>query len=285
MQTETIFATLLAAAAFLKKPVQDLATASLQAAYDSAKTHLRKIFGEGSEATNALDLATAKPESLVRKALLVEESASSGLDKDPVLHGLIERLSSLVPVAAEVNGARVRVSGSGNNVQVAGRDLVIKTEKHFRRSVITPDERHLTDEQREKLRRVIGELAERLAVGDGGPNFAAVHRMIQRRYAIASYLLIPRENFEDALSFLIQRRAIHRSRLRRNNRVAYQNDFFRSIYAGAGELGWDRTQVYKFAFDKLGLTKPLTSLRQLGPVQLKSLADFVRRQVANSRNR
>src|ERR1035438_2973199 len=139
MQTEAIFATLLAAAAFLKKPVQDLATDSLRDAYDATKTHLRKRFGETSEAAKMLDLATAKPESLLRKALLVEESASSGLDKDTILHRLIERLSLLVPGSVQTDGPCVRVSGCGNSVQVAGRDL-IHTMKHIQRNTITPDE-------------------------------------------------------------------------------------------------------------------------------------------------
>src|ERR1035437_8197485 len=69
MQTETILATLLTAAAFLKRPVQDMVTDSIRVAYDATKAHLRKRFGESSEAANALDMATAKPESLIRKAL------------------------------------------------------------------------------------------------------------------------------------------------------------------------------------------------------------------------
>jgi hypothetical protein len=36
----------------------------------------------------------------------------------------------------------------------------------------------------------------------GAPNFAAVHRHLQRRFRVASYLLIPRERFADALAFL-----------------------------------------------------------------------------------
>ena len=285
MPIESILTTLLAAAALLKKPVQDAASQSLKAAYEAAKSYLLKKLGANSAAADALEMATEKPESVARKAVLCEETESAGLATDAELQRLIAQVAARLPSPVESLSQSVRVSGQGNKVQVAGRDLVIRTEKHFRRSVITPDERHLTVEQCEKLRTVIGELAARLAVGDGGPNFAAVHRMLQRRYSIPSYLLIPRDKFGDALGFLSQQRAIHRSRLRRRNPALYQNDFFHSIYAGAGELGWERPQVYQFAFDKLGLKKPLTSLKQLGPIQLKSLADFIRRQVANERSR
>ena len=268
MQTETILATLLTAAAFLKKPVQDMVTDSIRAAYDATKAHLRRKFGDSSEAANALDMATAKPESLIRKALLVEESASSGLSTDAVLHGLIERLSSLLPASVQVTGPCVRVNGSGNSVQVAGRDL-IHTAKHVQRNTITPDERHLSVEQREQVQAVISELAARLAGNDGAPNFAGAHRMLQRRFNVASYLLLPREKFAEALAFLKQQRAIHRSRLQRRNPAAYRNDFFRAIFAGARELGWEGARVYQFASEALGLSRAVVSLKELGPVQLK----------------
>ena len=283
MQTETILATLLTAAAFLKKPVQDMVTDSIRAAYDATKAHLRRKFGESSEAANALDMATAKPESLIRKALLVEESASSGLSTDAVLHGLIERLSSLLPASVQVTGPRVRVSGSGNSVQVAGRDL-IHTAKHIQRNAITPDARHLSVEQREQIQSVIGELAARLAGDDGAPNFAGAHRMLQRRFNVASYLLLPSERFADALAFLKQQRAIHRSRLHRRNPVAYRNDFFRAIFAGARELGWEGARVYQFASEALGLSRAVVSLKELGPVQLKALAAAIQRQAACARS-
>ena len=282
MQTESIFSTLLAAAAFLKHAVQDVASQAVRDAYETAKAHLRKKFGANPDATRALELATAKPESLLRKALLAEESAPMNLANDSELARLIERLAALLPPTGDVVRQNVRVMGDGNRVQVAGRDL-IHTEKFIHRNTITPDERHLTIEQRDRIRQVAGELADRLAGDDGEANFAAVHRMLQRRFQVASYLLIPRSRYDEALSFLRQHRAINRSRLRHRNPVAYQNDFYRAIFAGARELGWDGEQVYRFASEKLALKRPLVSLKELGFVQLKSLAAAVQREVRAKR--
>jgi hypothetical protein len=167
-------------------------------------------------------------------------------------------------------------------VQVAGRDF-IQTDKLVRRNTITPDERHLTVEQRERIREVAGELADRLAGDDGESNFAAVHRMLQRRFQVPSYLLIPRIRFDEALSFLRQQRAINRSHLRHRNPVAYQNDFYRAIFAGARELGWDGEQVYRFATEKLGLQTGVVSLKALGPIQLKKLAEVIQSAVRTTR--
>lgn len=282
MQTESIFSTLLAAAAFLKHAVQGIAGQAVRDAYEAAKTYLRKKFAANPDATRALELATEKPESLIRKALLVEDSAPSGLDRDSELARLIENLAALLPPPTDTVTPHVRVNGHRNVVQVAGRDL-IRTETFVRRNTITPDERHLTVEQRERIREVAGELADRLAGVDGKGNFAAVHRMLQRRFQVASYLLIPRSRYEDAMSFLRQHRAISRSHLRGRNPVAYQNDFYRAIFAGARELGWDGERVYRFAAEKLVLKTAVASLKALGPVQLKTLAELIQRELRTMR--
>ncbi|HVT94090.1 MAG TPA: ORF6C domain-containing protein [Bryobacteraceae bacterium] len=282
MNTEAIIATLLSAAAFLKKPVQDATAQTVKEIFDTARYYMRKKFGEGSDGAKVLDLATEKPESVMRKGMLVEETAAAGLNTDSELMRLVEDLARLMPAAEEGRQA-VTVNGDGNRVQVAGRDFVVHASKHVHRSVITPDERHVTTEQRDRLREVIGEVATRLAVGGAGPNYAAVHRMLQRRFNVASYALIEREQYDEALKFLKQHRAIFRSRLRRRDPVAYDRDFYRAIFSLAGELAWDRSAVYRFAEQKLGVKRTLTSLKQLGPNQLQALADLMRREAKKNK--
>ena len=54
MSPRSIITTLLTAAAFLKSPIQNIATQSLTDAYGAAKKYLAAIFGETSEAAKAL---------------------------------------------------------------------------------------------------------------------------------------------------------------------------------------------------------------------------------------
>jgi len=281
MQLDTIITTLLSAAAFLKKPIQEVASQSIKDVYEAVRTYLRKKFGEGSDAAKVLDLAVEKPESAMRKAMLAEETASAGLEADADLIRLIEQLAELLPQPASTAWQHVHVAGRGNKVLVAGRD-VVHAERLVQRSAITPDDRHVTAEQREQIRRVVGELAARFSGEDGKPNFAAGHRMLQRRFEIASYVLLPREKFGEAMQFLKEQRAAHRSCLRRRNPAAYASDLCRAVFSRAGELGWERRKVYDFAAEKLGLKHPITSLKELGPQQLKSLNDFMRRDVTNA---
>ncbi len=276
MQTEAIIAPLLTAAAFLKKPVQDVAAQSIKDVYETVKYYMRKKLGEGSDGAKVLDLSLEKPESAMRKAVLAEEVAAAGMESDADLARVIAQLRALLPNDCR-QGQEVRVAGSGNRVVVAGRD-VIQTERHIQRSAITPDERHVTVEQREKIRAVIGELAVRLSGEDGKPNFAAGHRMLQRRFGIGSYLLLPREKFGEAMKFLKEQRAAHRSKLRQRNPAAYASDLYRAVFSRATELGWARQEVYAFAAEKLGLNNPISSLKELGSNQVKSLAGFMRRE-------
>ena len=271
MQLEAIITHLLAAAAFLKRPFQSAATESVKDLYEAIKTHLRKKFGAASAAAQALELATAKPESLMRKALLAEETAAAVLETDSDLARLVERLTGLMPQSAR---PEVHIAGNSNHVQVAGRDL-IRTERIVYRNAITPDERHLSLEQRQHVRAMLAELAVRLD-GEAPGGIAVAHAMLQRRFQVHSYLLIPRERYAEVMAYLRQQRAIHRSRLQRFNPVAYRNDFLRAIWTRAGKLGWGKSRVRAFAAEKLGLTKPLASLNELGPVQLKSLAERLR---------
>ena len=282
MQTEAIITTLLTAAACLKKSLHTVASDSLETAYEAARNYLRRKFGEESEAAKALELATEKPETPVRKALLTEESASANLENDPEMKRLIERLAALVPESSRPAWQHVRVGGQGNTVQVAGRDLVTTT-RHVLRNAITPDDRHLSVEQRRKISTLIAALAERLASEKGRPNFAAAHARLQQQFNVTSYLLIPAEGYEEALGFLRRQCAIHRSHLRSRNPIAYQNDFFRSIHARREKLGWDKSQLHQFAAAKLALRKPIVSLKELGPMQLKSLAEFMQREAAGAR--
>ncbi|MDE3084203.1 MAG: hypothetical protein KGJ37_03150 [Verrucomicrobiota bacterium] len=281
MQTEAIIATLLAAAAFLKRPIQDVTAQSLKDAYEATKNYLRKKFGEDSEAAKALELATEKPESPARKALLVEEAAQ--LETDPELLRLIANLAALLPPNAGCVRQQVHVAGRHNRVQVAARDI-INTERHVQRSVITPDERHIAGAQKRKLSAVIAELADRLAGEEGKPRFGAVHKMLQQKFNVSAFALLPQERFEEALNFLKKQRAIHRSRLQRRNPATYQQDFFRVIHAQRSELDWDKPQLYQFAAEKLGLKRPITSLRELGSIQLKSLSDLLRREVTRPKS-
>jgi len=276
MNTDAILVTLAAAASFLKRPVQDTAGHALKDLYEKTKSHLHVKLGPKSEAVAALEKLEERPESEARRAVAAEECDPADLDRDAKLVRLIEQLKAQLSAEGYVT-QRVEVRGSRNNVNVAGRDL-IRTEKVVRKNAITPDERHITGQQAAKLRELNAELAHYLADESGKADYTAGFRALEKAFGVSSYLLIPRERFDDAVSLLKQRRAMNRPKLRRRNPPAYHNDYFRGIWARARQLGWDKPAVYQFAMAKLELKKPISSLKALGPNQLKSLGEFMQRE-------
>lgn len=278
MNTESIITALLAAAAVLKEPATSVAAQALKDLYAAAKYYLRRKFSAHPDAVRALEFATDKPASAARKATLIEEAQPLELQNDAELAALVRRIEAALPATPVTNRVNVNVEGRSNQVNVAGGDVIV-TSRVVRRNAITPDDRHLAREQRTRLLELIHELGARLGGADGEPNLGAVHAMLQRRFDVASYLLIPRERYAEALAFLQQQRAIHRGALRRRNPAAFRQDLFRAIYARASELGWSREQVYAFARERLELAQPIASLKQLGADQLQALANKLRRAV------
>lgn len=281
MNTETIITALLAAAAALKNPAVSVASQALKDLYAATKYYLRRKFQLLPDAAKALEFAVEKPTSAPRKAALLEEAEGAALDQDEELAELVCRLRAALPVMTDASRVAVSVEGTRNQVNVAGRDLTV-TSRMVRRNVITPDDRHLAREQRSRLRTLIHDLAARLGGTGSEPNLPVVHAMLQRRFDVPSYLLIPRERYPEALAYLQHELVIRRSILRRRDPGKFRQELFRSIYARAGELGWSREKFYRFAAEGLAVPSTVTSLKQLTPDQLRSLADRLRRMPATA---
>lgn len=283
MSTDEILGTILRACAFLKKPVEEVSAQAIKDLYAAAKLRLKGRLAGKPEATDALERAETKPESEARQAVLREELDGTDLSADLELTHLAAHLARLLPPPEPTIRQHVRVVGRGNRVQVAGGDIVT-AQKLVQKNAVTPDERHLDGEQQQKLKRLIDELALRLAGDDGRPDYAQVYSRLQRKFRVPSHLLILRGDFAAACDFLKQQRAINRSRLRRHNPAAYEGDFFRAIWSRARELGWEKPIVYRFASERLALAKPIASLKALGPFQLKTLAEALQGEVRKLRH-
>ena len=276
MNTESIITTFLAGAAWLQEPAHAVASQALRDLYAATKYYLKRKFAQHPAATHALELAAEKPASSARKAMLVEEAEPAELATDSEVRSLIERMAALLPANARTSSASVHVAGNGNQVNLAGRDMIV-TARHVRRTAITPDERHVVHVERARLRELIHALASRLAKAGGEPNFAAVHRLLQHRFDVASYLLIPRERYAEAIGFLQQQCAAHRAGLRRRDPVTLRRELLRAVFGRTASLGWSREQLLQFAREKLALSDTLTSLGPLTIEQLETLVMRLRR--------
>jgi len=91
-----------------------------------------------------------------------------------------------------------------------------------------------------------------------------------------SYHLLPLEKFDEALTWIAQRKAIKRSSLRRTDNELWRRDYERVIWGGMRDRRWQKQDVYDFALKKAIVTTPITSLKELGEQKLQALANAIR---------
>jgi hypothetical protein len=177
-------------------------------------------------------------------------------------------------------------SKGNNNLQIAvNQGTVIKTDKIIKKNeVVTNPDIHISQENAKQILDTVGEIVEInekagkfKTPSDKGKFFAQTWTSFKNRFNVTSYHLLPKENFDEALSWLKKQIAYeHRPKLRQNNNQQWKKDVYGAIYAKAqNELGLDKEGLYKFAFDKLKLKEPITSLKDLSDVRLNKLYKMV----------
>jgi len=67
-------------------------------------------------------------------------------------------------------------------------------------------------------------------------------------------------------------------KVRRSNPELFKRDHYTSIKAGARSLGWSDEELYAFAREFLNRKAALTSLTQLGRIQLQRLSQPIQRR-------
>lgn len=152
------------------------------------------------------------------------------------------------------------------------------SKKETVRNEVVTDERHITEEQALKIREMVEELAHRLTGSDGKPAFGEVQQRLRNKFKVTSYKLIPRERFPEVVEWFKQVRGMNRGKVRRSNPELFKRDYYTSIKAGARSLGWSDEELYGFAKEFLKQKAALTSLTQLGPIQLQRLSQAIQRR-------
>lgn len=177
-------------------------------------------------------------------------------------------------------------SKGNHNLQIAvNQGTVIKTDKLVKKNeVITNPDFHISQEQAKKIKETINSIVEINEQagkfknsGDKGKCFAQTWTSFNNRFGLTSYHLLPKEKFDEALTWLQKQIAFdHRPKLRQNNNQQWKKDVYGAIYAKAqNELGLDKEGLYKFAFDKLKLKEPISSLKELSDTRLNKLYKMV----------
>ena len=117
-----------ALASGVAKGVGEAAKSLIPDAYNALKAAIQKKVGADSDAAEALKSVEKKPESKARQAVLAEEIANAGLDKDADLLALAQKLAEALK---DAGGNTFNAIAGKNSAIVQGHDNVVATGGSF----------------------------------------------------------------------------------------------------------------------------------------------------------
>jgi|SRR5665213_182687 len=176
--------------------------------------------------------------------------------------------------SSQRNPASVKQTIIGDKNIVAGGDM-IHTEKIVQKNVTQPGPQHITEEQAYEIKRLIDELSQIDVDSGRADSHRHSYSWMYKKFKVTSYKTVPSEKFENVMSWLRQQRAINRPKLRRPANDKWRDQLYGSIYGRWRQLDYEKTTIYNFAFERLELDTPISSLKELGEQNLKKLYDIV----------
>ncbi|GEM_PF-481221 len=177
----------------------------------------------------------------------------------------------------------VKQQAKGRHIQQIGQNYgsIITTAKVQQVTEVVYDkEAHITDEQakqiKDKVEEIVGiydSAGKFRTSADKSRFFATTWNGIKNRFNVTKYNLLPKDKFEECMQWLQSQIASkHRPILRKHNNQAWKNSMYSSIYAKSrSDWNMDKENLYDFAFNKLKLKAPISSLKDLSDVNLKKL--------------
>ncbi len=191
------------------------------------------------------------------------------------------------------SGMAISQHSTGSHATNIGIQNIIEPKVTVRNE-IKPGPEHITPAQRTEINDRLKEVGEREAMvavkkkfpdGLKTPEQEIEAKEITRRcfqYLRADfnrkvndgqpYQLLPKENFETALSWIAQRKAMKRSTLRRTDNELWRRDHERIIWGAMRRKNWQKQDVYDFALEEGLVDGPITSLKEIKEQKLQKFA-------------
>jgi hypothetical protein len=171
----------------------------------------------------------------------------------------------------------------GKNIQQIGQHFgnVIHTNRFQQKTeVLYEPSLYITDQQAKQIKDKIDEIVDihdkagKFKTREGKSKFyAQTWQSLRNRFGVTKYTLLPKNEFEECMKWLQSQIAFkHTPILRRSNNPEWKNKRYGAIYAKArNDWRMDKEEVYEFAFQKLKLKQPISSLKDLNDTKLNKL--------------
>ena len=246
--------------------------------------------GDPTGAERRLVLIRVRPcevEGLLRQIVYID---IVGLDLESARQRILDELagksatSDAGTPAPKVCKSSARPRSKISQTATAGRDVfqaagdLNLNKKVVIRPVLPREAHHVTEAQAAQLLRMVQELGERDEKAGRGSTYGRWMAKFKEHFDVGSYARLDAAQFDAALAWIKQQKAINRSSLRRTSHKTWLADHYTVIYSCAKVLGWSKPQLYEFAFEELSLKKTIKSLKELGEQNLEKLAGIVRRR-------
>lgn len=174
----------------------------------------------------------------------------------------------------------------GNNITQIGINegiINIKMEKLKNENNVSPNpEYHISGEQAIQIKTHIDKIVELNENAgkfkkkeDKGKCYRKTWNSFYDNVGVTSYLILPKEKFDEAIKWLQQQEAIQKPKLRRTNNDEWRKKNYSAIWSKLRELGLEREKAYEIANERLILKQPISSLKDLGEQNLEKLYQII----------
>jgi hypothetical protein len=162
------------------------------------------------------------------------------------------------------------ITGS-HNIQVSGD--FIKTEKVTRKNTITPNyDINISQAQAKQIKDKVNEMAASVPKEKISNEYRKIWTSLNNKFKLTSYLLMTKEQFDDAMKFLNKMDvSYYRNKLKKNNNEEWRKKTITAIRARANNLRMNRDDFYEYVKRVLLLKKPILSITELSDTRLKQL--------------
>lgn len=181
------------------------------------------------------------------------------------------------PIHTTATSSAVQTVAGNDNIvaQALQGDININQKKILRPKVVR-DRGDISETTAFEIQDLIRQLAQTDELAGKPASYGEWQQRLKNLYKVASYRKLTVEQGKSAIRWLKQELGRKIPSLRRNNNDEWRQRIYKGIWAAARELGLEKGQVYRFAFEELKLKRPITSLKELGERNLESLRNKLR---------
>lgn len=177
---------------------------------------------------------------------------------------------------------KINQIAKGKNIQQIAQNFgkIVNTNKvqNVTEVKYNPAE-HITDSQAKLIKDKVDEIV-RINESTGKTSTPKLYMQtwlsIKNRFNITKYTLLPKEKFEECMTWLQSQIAYnHRPKLRKANNTEWKKQIYKAIYSKIRDKKMSKQDLYDYAYEKLNLKKPISTLKDLSDTRLKKLYQYL----------